>query len=165
MKDNRVLTGNLISRARELPVNVETPQLDDIEDLQIFLSRHEDPEPFFTITEKDIVISQLSGAGVLHFQLSNVRYHHLEAGDLVYVPAGTPHRYVPAGESILLTYKAARPGAEAVAWYCDRCGTEIFRQTYDLAEITSQDGRAAARARFGDNAEPTPCPECGHRPT
>ena len=141
----------------------EMPVLRPDIDPQVHLSRNDRPQPFFLICEKDTMVVQLSGTGVLEMQYSPVRYHTLEPGDVVYVPAGTPTRSVPETESVQLRYKPLQPGLEAVAWFCPRCGTEVHRDEFDTTEELPQDAYWRACRRFNEEAELRRCPSCGHQ--
>lgn len=165
MDDNRALAGNLLAAARKIPANTEIAQLTQSSDLHMQLSRIDAAPPYFVIYEADSVLNQLAGTGTLECRLSNVRWHGLVPGDIVYIPAGTPHRYVPAEESVQLKYKAANPGAEAVGWFCRRCDTELFRRTFDPAAAPVEDGYAAAVEAFEGDPTRHSCPTCGlHSP-
>jgi len=166
MDDNRIMAGNLLALARTIAVDTEVDQLADGGDLRACLSRVDSARPFFVICANDTVLNQVAGTGTLQLRLSNVRTHRLEPGDIVYLPAGTPHRYVPATESVQLKYKAAIPGAEAAAWYCRRCETELFRHTFDTSSLPVDEGYAAGVTAFAAG-QPHDCPECGlaERPT
>ena len=82
----------------------ERPMLPADIDLQIHLSRNDRPQPFFQICQHDTVLVVMAGKGRVQFKDSSVLYHHYEAGDFIYVPAGTPHRIVPDTESVHYRY-------------------------------------------------------------
>lgn len=140
VRENRIIAGNLIADARAVPGNTEIAQRPTASDLQLHLSRIDAVRSFFVTCAKDTVVSQLAGTGTLEFQLGNVRRHRLAPGDAVYVPAGTPHRYVPDGTTIQIKYKAVSPGPEAAAWYCTRCATELYRYAFDPSRTSVEAG-------------------------
>lgn len=161
MRDNRIVAGNLIDIARGLPPDTEVAQLSEAADFQLHLARIEADRPFYVICAKDVVLSQLAGTGIVRFQLGNVRAHRMRPGDTVYVPAGTPHRYRPDTTTIQLRYKAATPGLEAAAWYCDRCATELYRHTFAPSSTPVETGYRNGQDRFDAEQARHTCPACG----
>ena len=75
--------------AKECGPYDEVPVLVDGRDPQVHVSRNDRQQPFFLICSADTVLAQVSGTATLDLELSPVRYHRLETGDLVYLPAGT----------------------------------------------------------------------------
>ena len=69
-------------------------------DIQLTLSRNDRPQPFNLICEHDCVLVAMSGSGRVTFEGSSVVCHHYAVGDVIYVPAGTPHRILPDVESV-----------------------------------------------------------------
>src|ERR1700684_4697589 len=67
-------------------------------DPQLYLSRNRRPQPFHLICSKDNVLSLMSGGAHVHLRDSSVNRFRMDVGDHVYIPAGTPHRIVPAAE-------------------------------------------------------------------
>src|SRR5581483_2616218 len=86
--------------ARDCGPYDELPVLVEDRDPQLHLSRNDRPQPFYLICSRDTLLAQLAGTATLHMEYSPVRYHRLEPGDVAYVPAGTPTRLVPDGESV-----------------------------------------------------------------
>lgn len=138
----------------------ERPMLPDSVQTQVYLSRNDRPQPFYLICEKDTLIVAFSGTGTVELQLSSVRSFPLAPGDHVYVPAGTATRLVPSTESIIMRYKAAKPGLEAVAWYCEECDRELFRHTFDTARTFSQEGYLEGCRNFNEDPARRRCSEC-----
>lgn len=130
-------------------------------DPQLCLSRNDRPQPFYLICEHDTVIVQMSGAGRVLFRGGPVNYQTLEPGDFVYVPARTPHRIVPATESVQYRFKAEHPGLEGVSWYCERCGEELWRQVWDTATELPQEGYLRSCRAFNAEAAHRTCKSCG----
>lgn len=139
----------------------ERPMLPDDVDLQVHLSRNSRPQPFWLICEQDTMIVTMAGEGRVEFKDSAVRYHDYETGDFIYVPAGTPSRILPKTRSVQYRYKAAEPGLEGVAWYCDRCERELYREVWDTAEELSQAAFQRITATFNDSAARRKCKGCG----
>lgn len=139
----------------------EAPMLPAGIDPQLHLSRNDRPQPFHLVCEQDTVLVNMSGEGRVEFVDGPVRYHRLTAGDFVYVPGGTPHRIVPETECVQLRYKAEHPGLEGVAWYCETCGHELYRDVWDTADEIAQDGYQRACEAFNADAALRTCPGCG----
>jgi len=139
----------------------EYPMLPAGIDPQICLSRNDRPQPFFLICEHDTVLVNMSGKGKVEFPDGPVRYHPIEPGDFVYVPSGTPHRVVPDEECVQMRYKAEQPGLEAVAWYCEECGSEIIRDVWDTASEIPQEGYLRACQKFNQDPAARTCVKCG----
>ena len=90
-----------------------------------------------------------------------MRYHRLEPGDLVYLPAGTASRIRPDEPSIHVRYKALHPGLEAVAWFCSACGSEVHRDEFDTEEELPQDAYWRACNAFNADIDLRRCGSCG----
>jgi hypothetical protein len=144
----------------------ERPLMPDAIDIQIHMSRNDHPQPFFLICEKDSLLCQMSGEGQVEFKDTTVNAHPLIPGDYIYVPAGAPHRLIPDGTNVTLRYKAQNPGLEGVAWYCESCGDELFREVWDTATEISQDAYLRVATGFNADADQRTCSDCGnvHQP-
>ena len=103
----------MFDAAKECGPYDEMPVLVDGRDPQVHVSRNDRPQPFFLICSADTVLAQVSGTATLDLELSPVRYHRLEPGDLVYLPAGTASRIRPEETSIHVRYKAAPCGTRS----------------------------------------------------
>lgn len=124
----------------------EFPMLELGIDPQLHLSRNSVAQPFFLICEQDCVIAQMSGAARVEFRQSPANYFNLELGDFVYIPGGTPHRLLPARESIHLRYKACHPGLEAASWF--KGADEVARITWNTESELPQEGYLRACIAF-----------------
>ena len=139
----------------------EYPMFPPGADPQICLSRNDRPQPFFLICEQDSVLVQMSGEGRVCFRDGPIRYHTLEPGDFVYLPAGTPHRIIPETECVQYRFKAEHAGLEGVAWYCEGCGGEIRRDEWDTAEELVQEGYLRCCEAFNAEESLRTCGGCG----
>jgi len=144
----------------------ERPMLPDEIDPQLHLSVNDRPQPFYLICEKDTMLVLVSGAGQVRFRQSNVHFHPAEPGDFIYIPAGTPHRFVPDAPSVVHRYKPRRAGLEGVAWYCETCGTELKRYVWDTEELLSQAAYRKYCEAFNESEADRRCPACNaeHEP-
>ena len=138
----------------------EKPMFGDDIDLQIHVSRNDRPQPFYLICQHDTVLVVMSGHGRIDYKKAPVLTQRYEAGDFIYVPAGTPHRIVPREESVHLRYKLPESEREGVAWYCESCGNELRREVWALASELAQEGYQRACAAFNADATARTC-RCG----
>jgi 3-hydroxyanthranilate 3,4-dioxygenase len=139
----------------------ERPMLPADIDLQIHLSRNDRPQPFHLICQHDTVLVVLKGEGAVEYRGTSVVRHGYEAGDFLYVPAGTPHRIVPRSESVHLRYKLPESDLEGVAWFCAECGAEVRREVWELGEALPQEGYLRACREFNGAEGARRCPRCG----
>lgn len=129
-------------------------------DITLTLSRNDRPQPFHLICEHDSVIVVMSGSGRVEFKGTSVLHQDYVLGDVVYVPAGTPHRILPSEESIHHRFKLPESKLEGLAWYCDGCGEELHRVVWALADTLPQEGYSSACDRFNSDEELRRCGRC-----
>ena len=111
----------------------EMPMLPDDKQVQVHLSKNDRPQPFYLICGKDSLLSLMSGAAKVEFKGTSVDHFALKPGRIISPSAGAAHRIVPAGSSVMMRYKQMRAGLEGVAWYCDNCDAETYRDVWDTA--------------------------------
>lgn len=153
---------NLLREAQKLMSFDEFPMARPEVDPQLHASRNEIDQPFHLVCEKDCVVAQVTGKARLLFAGGSVRYFDLEAGDHVYVPAGSIHRILTTEPGIQVRYKARLPGRERVVWHCDACGTEICRHEFDASAAPAQIGYQDAANAYNADPKNRKCPSCGH---
>ena len=158
---NRSSALSIFQEAKEAGPYDEFPVLPSDIDPQLHLSRNDRPQPFFLICEHDCVLTQMSGRATVFFKDANVLRFALSPGDFVYIPAGTPHRIVPETECIQTRYKAREAGWEGVAWYCDKCGAELWRSEWNTAKQLPQNGYWKSCEAFNDEVAHRTCAGCG----
>jgi 3-hydroxyanthranilate 3,4-dioxygenase len=139
----------------------ERPMLPDSLDLQIHLSKNDRMQPFWLICQHDTVLMALSGEGRVEYKDAAVLRHTYEMGDHLYVPAGVPHRIVPASESIVYRYKLPESELEGVAWYCEGCGGELYREVWEIASELPQEAYLRIARSFNADAPRRTCAACG----
>jgi hypothetical protein len=139
----------------------EMPMLPDDKQVQVHLSKNDRPQPFYLICGKDALLSLVSGAATVEFKGTAIDRFGLTPGSYVYIPAGAPHRIVPAETCVMMRYKQMHAGLEGVAWYCDDCGAEIHRAVWDTAKTVSQLKYAEETSRFAADASLRKCRNCG----
>ena len=139
----------------------ERPMLPDSLDLQIHLSKNAVSQPFHLICQHDTVLFALSGAGHVEYKDASVLRHSYAVGDHLYVPAGVPHRILPASETIQYRYKLPESELEGVAWYCEDCGNELYREIWELTDELAQEAYLRTARAFSADAKRRCCGKCG----
>jgi hypothetical protein len=139
----------------------EMPMLPDDKQVQVHLSKNDRPQPFYLICGKDTLLSLMSGAAKVEFKGTAVDHFALKPGSFVYVPAGAAHRIVPTETSVIMRYKQMHAGLEGVAWYCDSCDAEIYREVWDTATTLSQLKYDEVSSGFAADASLWKCRHCG----
>jgi hypothetical protein len=138
----------------------ERPMLPETLDLQIHLSRNDRPQPFFLVCEHDTVLFALSGEGHVEYRDSTVLRHNYEVGDHLYVPAGVPHRIVPASETVQYRYKLPESELEGLAWYCEGCGNELYREIFEIKAELPQEAYLRIASAFNADSGRRTCVKC-----
>ena len=82
-------------------------------------------------------------------------------GEMYLLPPLLPHlNRRPAGSLGLVIHQRRKPGAlDAVAWYCERCNTQIHRVDYWFESLLDQ--LPPLVREFHDNEALRTCGECG----
>ncbi len=64
----------------------------------------------------------------------------IRAGEVFLLPAHLPHSVQrPANTVGLVVERARRPGErDGLAWFCERCDTELYREEFELTDIETQ---------------------------
>ena len=157
----RKKTFQLWREAAKLGAYDEMPMLPEDKQVHVHLSKNDRPQPFYLICGKDTLLSLMSGAARVEFKGTAVDSFTLKPAGFVYVPAGAPHRVVPTETSIMMRYKQMHGGLEGVAWYCDKCDAEIYREVWDTATALSQLKYDEVSSRFAADASLRTCRHCG----
>ena len=157
----RTRSVGIFGAAAELGPFDEYPVLVSGVDPQLHVSRNDRDQPFFLICDHDTLLVQMSGASRVRMKVSPVLWEDLSPGDFLYVPARTPHRIEIIEPSVHVRFKAASPTLEGVAWFCDACGSEIWRLEFDLPDELPQEGYARACEAFNSDEAHRKCEACG----
>ena len=129
-------------------------------DPQVAMSHGADPQPFFLVCEKDTLVVQYTGESDVDLRFTGTRQTHMEMGDMLYVPAGTPCRIVPREDSIYARIKAINPGLEGVSWFCPSCDVEVWRYEFDANTEFVQQGYLDGCQQFNADAARRTCRAC-----
>jgi len=148
--------------AKDLANYADVPVMPIDVDPQITLARITEPQPFHLAFQEDTVIALMSGTARVELRDTNVNSWSMIPGDHVYVPAGTPHRFVPAEECVYIRYVANEPYFRAAVFSCAGCGAELDRlewqQDLEVEQIAIY---AELARRFNEDAERRTCAGCG----
>lgn len=131
-------------------------------DPQITLARNTERQPFYLAFEEDTVLALMSGRAVVRLRETNVNFWPMAPGDHVYLPAGTPHRFEPDEESVVIRFIGNDPAYRAAVFVCDSCGNELDRLEWkqDL-EVDATTIYAEVSRRFNADLERRTCSICG----
>jgi 3-hydroxyanthranilate 3,4-dioxygenase len=157
----RKKTFHTLREAEKVGNYAEMPMLPDDRQIQVYVSKNDKPQPFYLICAKDSLVAFISGSGSIHFAGTTVNNLAGTAGSFFYVPAGVPHRIMPSEPSVTLRYKHRPATLEGVAWYCDDCGAEIYREVWDTAAAIEQDKYHEIASRFAAEPALRKCSKCG----
>lgn len=86
----------------------------------------------------------------------------IDEGDIFLLPGNVPHSpQRPAGSVGLVIEKKRSPGElDAFEWYCEKCGTQLYRESFVLENIGHQ--FPPIFERFYGDTQNTTCKNCGH---
>jgi mannose-6-phosphate isomerase-like protein (cupin superfamily) len=130
-------------------------------DPQITLARNTERQPFYLAFEEDTVIALMSGRATVRLRDTNVNYWPMMPGDHVYVPAGTPHRFEPAEESVVIRYIGNDPAYRAAVFACENCGNELDRLEWKQnLEVDATAIYTEVSQRFNQDLDRRTCAVC-----
>lgn len=130
-------------------------------DIALTIGRSDRPQPFHLICQHDTVLVAMAGTGRVEFAEGSVRWFDYALGDVVYVPAGMPHRIVPGEVSVHHRFKLPESELEGVAFCCEGCGHELHRRLWSLADELPQEGYLRGCQEFNEDAGRRKCTRCG----
>ncbi|GAB2850583.1 hypothetical protein ACFQ0P_07575 [Microbacterium insulae] len=148
--------------AKNLGNYADVPVMPVDVDPQITLSRNSVTQPFYLAFEEDTVIALMAGRANVRLRDTNVTYWPLIPGDHVYVPAGTPHRFEPHEESVVVRYIGNDPAYRAAVFACEQCDAELDRLEWkqDL-EVEAIAVYSEVVRRFNGDDAARSCDTCG----
>ncbi|GHF70722.1 3-hydroxyanthranilate 3,4-dioxygenase [Streptomyces mashuensis] len=85
----------------------------------------------------------------------------IRKGEMLLIPAEVPHLNLrPEGSVGLVIHRTRAAGAkEAIVWYCDQCGHELYREEYVHENVQHQ--LPALINAFHQHEERRTCRQCG----
>ncbi|KRA24912.1 hypothetical protein ASD65_11090 [Microbacterium sp. Root61] len=148
--------------AKEVGNYADVPVMPADVDPQITISRNWVTQPFYIAFEEDTVLALMSGSANVRLRDTNVKYWPVIPGDHVYVPAGTPHRLEPDGESVLIRFIGNDPAYRAAIFACERCDAELDRLEWEQdLDVEAVAIYAEIVRRFNEDLPKRTCPTCG----
>jgi 3-hydroxyanthranilate 3,4-dioxygenase len=117
----------------------------------------------FHVDPSDELFYMLRGDMVLEFMQEGRRHRRaIREGELMLVPAGTPHSpHRPADTWGLVVEIKRRPDqTESLRWFCERCDALLHEVTLHVADI-ERDLKAAIE-HFDGSPALRACRACGH---
>jgi 3-hydroxyanthranilate 3,4-dioxygenase len=72
-----------------------------------------------------------------------------------------PHRIAPNTETIQYRYKLPESALEGIAWYCEQCGHELYREVWEIAAELPQTAYLRITQAFNADAARRSCKSCG----
>ncbi len=116
----------------------------------------------FHIDPAEEFFYQLEGEMTLRLMVDGLpRDVPIRAGEIFLLPALVPHSPQRAANSVgLVVERRRRPDeVDGLAWYCERCHAQLYREDFHLEDIETQFPPVFARF-FGSEANRT-CDHCG----
>lgn len=112
-------------------------------------------EEFFYQVEGDIVLKVIDEGKPVDI---NIRQ-----GDIFLLPGGVPHSPQRPANTVGLVIERRRNADEkdGFEWYCDKCGTKLYEEYFELTNIVTQ--FPPIFERFYSNEENCTCKNCGER--
>jgi hypothetical protein len=139
----------------------EWPLVPDGVEPQVDISRNTVPEPFFHVFDHDTVIVGMAGSGRVDLHDTNVLWEPIQPGDFVYIPAGAPSRIVPDDALLTIRFTGDARARQTCAWFCEQCGVEQYRFTWDATTARPQNGFIAATGAYAQERAGVGCDRCG----
>jgi 3-hydroxyanthranilate 3,4-dioxygenase len=115
---------------------------------------HLDPgEEFFYQLEGDMTLKTMQEGGAVDVPI--------RAGEVLLIPPLLPHSPQRPAETVgLVVERARRPGElDGFRWYCERCGTPLYEEFFQLTDIERQ--FPPVFERFFGSLERRTCAHCG----
>jgi 3-hydroxyanthranilate 3,4-dioxygenase len=116
----------------------------------------------FHIDPSDEIFYMLRGDMTLEVHVDGKRRKHLlREGEMLLVPALTPHSpHRPADTwGLVIEIKRTPQQTESLVWFCDRCDAELHAVTMYVADIETE--LKAAIEHFDASVELRTCRRCG----
>lgn len=117
----------------------------------------------FHVDPSDEIFYMLKGDMTLEFiDHGRRREQIIREGEVLLVPAGTPHApHRPADTwGLVVEIKRKPDETESLRWFCERCDALLHEATMHVADIEKE--LKAAIGRFDASVELRTCRACGH---
>jgi len=116
----------------------------------------------FHIDPFDEVFMQLKGAIRVDLMVDGERQEHwLHEGDVMLVPADTPHSPLRPADTwgVVIERPRGEDEYDSLVWYCEVCGEQVHKVTFHLSNIETE--LAQAMNDYNENESLRTCPN-GH---
>ena len=113
---------------------------------------YNETEEFFYQLEGDMILKVRDEGRVIDVPI--------RAGDIFLLPAKTPHSPQRPANTVGLVIEVKRPGVkDAVYWYCEQCGQELYSTQYQFDQIGTE--LTPLIEAFHASEEMRTCNRCG----
>ncbi len=114
---------------------------------------NETPEFFYQI-EGDITVKIIDNG--------TQRDINIKQGEVFLLPGKVPHSPQRGPNTIGLVIEQKRPSTidDALEWYCEKCGNQLYRETFPLVNIVTE--LPILMNKFYSDNSLTTCKSCGH---
>jgi 3-hydroxyanthranilate 3,4-dioxygenase len=115
---------------------------------------NDEGEEFFYQVEGDIVLRVL--------EHGKPRDIPIREGEIFLLPPRVPHspQRPPNTVGLVLERRRLPDELDTFLWVCDRCGNELYRESFHLTDIVKQ--LPPIFARYWGDPKHTTCSKCGH---
>lgn len=128
-----------------------------------FVARGRDYRSEFHINPSDELMYQIAGTMRLHYRTPDGKEEVavLDAGSVIFTPAGTPHSpRFPGDAYALIVERRRRPGeVDRFQWYCAACDALIHEERF-VVEDYRADPVSRAYRNFYDSERARTCARC-----
>jgi 3-hydroxyanthranilate 3,4-dioxygenase len=115
---------------------------------------NETPE-FFHQIEGDIIVKIIDNG--------TPRDISIKQGEIFLLPGKVPHSPQRGPNTIGIVIEQKRPASmeDALEWYCEKCGDQLYRETFPLKNIVTE--LPVLMNKFYADDSLTICKSCGHK--
>ena len=114
-----------------------------------------DSEEYFYQLKGDIKVRIREGDRIVD--------HIVHEGGTFFIPPNVPHspQRPPNTVGLVLERRRLPHELDTFLWVCDRCGNELYRESFHLTDIVQQ--LPPIFARYWGDPKNTTCSKCGHK--
>src|ERR1043166_6811976 len=132
-------------------------------DSLVFIARGRPYRSEFHVNPSDETMYMIKGEMRLHYRTDGSEHVAvIPEGSLIYTPAGTPHspRFPPDAFALISERKRRDGEVDHFQWYCARCGTLLYDESFIVADY-SADPVSQAYRKFFQETDLRTCKQCG----
>jgi 3-hydroxyanthranilate 3,4-dioxygenase len=135
------------------------------DDTLAFVARGREHRSEFHSDPVDEVMYMIAGDMNLHYRTPDgvEKIAVVRQGEIIHCPAGIPHspRFSPDAFVLVLERKRRGEERDAFAWYCERCGTLLYRSVKHVTDYEADPVTRVYEEFYGSEQHRT-CAGCGH---